>query len=160
MANLTLNTVNSVTTVSFTTTLPGHPDAPLYPPPLPAGPPQHPRPQPWSQRHRGPAKAALAGALSLSSTSPSTVAPVAPSTPETLRNSEKSDLDTLNISNLSETRMGEEEPSTPDHMDHIDMPATRYMVKLNDDDIDNSITEATRILRKWVGQVSLFLLHL
>ena len=53
-ATLTLNTVNSVTTVAFTTTLPGHPEAPLHPAPLPAGPPQQPLPGP--RRHRGPAQ--------------------------------------------------------------------------------------------------------
>ena len=70
---------------------------------------------------------------------------MAPSTPEALRNSEKSDLDTLNISNISDTRMEEESPSTPDHMEHMDMPATKYMFKWNEDDKDASIEEATRI---------------
>jgi len=158
-ATLTLSTVNGVTTVSFTTTLPGHPESPLQPPP--AGPPKHPRPRP--RRHRGPAQrerdrlraarhqAALARALPPSPTPPLAAAPVAPSTPEALRNTERSDLDTLNISNISETRLEEEAPSTPDHKDHEDMPATRYIFKWNEDNIDESIEEATRIHNEMGG---------
>ena len=113
-ATLTLDTESGVTTVSFTTTLPGHPEAPLHPPPLPAGPPQQPRPQPRPRRHRGQAQrerdrlraarhqTALAAALPPSTTPPLAAAPVAPSTSEALRNPEKSELDNLNISNLSE----------------------------------------------------------
>ena len=114
-ATLTLDTESGVTTVSFTTTLPGHPEAPLYPPPLPAGPPQQPRPQP--RRHRGQAQrerdrqraarhqAAQAGALPSSTTPPSAAASVAPSTPE-------AELDNLSISNLSE-------PMTDQHEQEI-----------------------------------------
>ena len=115
-ATLTLNTVNGATTVSFTTTLPGHPESPLHPPPLPAGPSQ-PRPQ----RHRGPAQrerdrlraarhqAALAAVLPPSTTPPLAAAPVAPSTPQALRNPEKSELDNLNITSLSEPVMEQQE---------------------------------------------------
>ena len=160
-ANLTLNTVNGVTTVSFTTTLPGHPEAPLHPPPLPAGPPQQPRPRP--RRHRGQAQkerdrqraarhqAALAAAPPPSLTPTLAAAPVAPFSPEALRNTEKPDLDILNMSNTSETRMEEEAPSTPDHIDHEELPATRHIFKWNEDDIDGSITEATRIHNEMGG---------
>ena len=58
-ANLTLDRVNGVTTVSFTTTLPGHPESPLHPPPLPAGAPapfKPPIPPPPRPRHRGSAE--------------------------------------------------------------------------------------------------------
>ena len=83
-ANLTLDTVNGVTTVSFTTTLPGHPESPLHPPPLPADAPAAPTPPPSPPRrprHRGPAQrernneraarhqAALAGTASAASNS-------------------------------------------------------------------------------------------
>ena len=58
-ANLTLDTVNGVTTVSFITTLPGHPESSLHPPPPPDGAPA-PAPPPPSPpcrpRHRGPAQ--------------------------------------------------------------------------------------------------------
>ena len=118
-ATLTLDTESGVTTVSFTTTLPGHPEAPLHPPTLPAGPPQHPQPRP--RRHRGQAQrerdrlraarhqAALAGALPPSTTPPLAAAPVAPSTLEALRNPERSELDNLNISNFSEPMMEQQE---------------------------------------------------
>ena len=64
--------------------------------------------------------------------------PVAPSTPEALGNPKRSDLDTLDISNTSETRREEGSPSTPDHVEHRDMPATGYIFKWNEDDIDGS----------------------
>ena len=54
-ANLTLDTMKGVTTVSFTTTLPGHPESPLHPPPPPAGAPAPsppPFPPPRRPRHR------------------------------------------------------------------------------------------------------------
>ena len=76
---------------------------------------------------------------------------MAPSTPEALRNSVKPDLDTLNMSDISETRMEEETPSTPDPIDDMDMPATKYRFKWNDDDIDASIAEATRIHNEMGG---------
>ena len=131
------------------------PEAPLHPTPLPAGPPQHPRPGP--RRHRGQAQkerdrlraarqqAALAAAPPPSLTPTLAAAPVAPSSPEALRNTEKPNLDILNMSNTSETRMEEEAPSTPDHIDHEELPAIRHIFKWNEDDIDGSITEATRI---------------
>ena len=55
-ANLTLDTVNGVTTVSFATTLPGHPEFPLHPAsapaPSPAGAPApSPAPFPPPCRH-------------------------------------------------------------------------------------------------------------
>ena len=157
-ATLTLNTLNGVTTVSFTTTLPGHPEAPLHPAPHSAGPPQHRPPQP--RRHRGPAQkkrdrlraarhqAALAGALP-----PPTLAaaPVAPSTPEALRNAERSDLDNLNVSCTSETRMEEEAPSISDSLDLEDIPATRNIFQWNEEDIDWSIEEATRVHNEMGG---------
>ena len=50
-ANLSLNTLDGITTVSFTTSLLGHPEAPLHPPASSADPQQHPR-----RRHHGPAQ--------------------------------------------------------------------------------------------------------
>ena len=100
-ATLTLNTINGVTTVSFTTTLPGHPEAPLHPPPRPpAGRTQHPRPRP---HHRGPAQrerdrlraarhqAAIAGAQPHPSFTPPPLAavPVAPSNPDDEKTTKK-----------------------------------------------------------------------
>ena len=58
-ANLTLDTVNSVTTNSFTTTLPGHLESPLHSPPPRAGAPapsSPPFPPLRRPRHRGTAE--------------------------------------------------------------------------------------------------------
>lgn len=150
-ATLTLDTVNSVTTFSFSNSLHGHPEAPLHPPPPPAAPPRNRR-----RRHRGPAQrerdrlraarhqAAKAGAPPPSS--PTAAAPAAPSTPEGLRNSERSNLDTLTTSPMEEKREEEEVSSSPDHSDHKpNIPATRYIFQWNEEDLDWSVNEARRV---------------
>ena len=157
-ATLTLDTVNGVTTVSFSTTLPGQPESPLQPPPLPATPPRHPQPlpRPRPRRHRGLAQrkrdclraalhqAALAGCSSPSSTPSVAAAPVAPP-PQRLSGTQRSPTWTPS------TRMEEEVPSTPDHVVQEEMPATRHRFKWNDEDIDASIEEATRIHNEMGG---------
>ena len=55
---------------------------------------------------------------------------------------------TLDKSNISETRREEEAPFAPIH---IGEPATRYTCKWNDDDIDGSIAEATKIHNEMGG---------
>ena len=42
-------------------------------------------------------------------------------------------------------------PSAPDHIDHMDKPATGYMFKWNEEDIDGSIAEATVVHNEMGG---------
>ena len=136
-ATLSLNTQDGVTTITFSNTLSGHPEDPLYPPPAR---------QRRRHRHRGPARrerdrqrAARAGAPP-ASPQPA-AAPAAPSTPEALRNTERSTLDTLTISPINEKREEEEDPSSP-NLKPGDPPWWK------EDDIEWSVNETNRIMNE------------
>ena len=126
-ATLSLNTQDGVTTITFSNTLSGHPEDPLYPPPAR---------QRRRHRHRGPARRERdrqraarhqaardqAGAPLASQAAP----PAAPSTPEVLRNTEGSSLDNLTISPTIEQReeLDEEDPSSPGLAEVVSPPAS------------------------------------
>ena len=147
-ATLSLDTVDGVTTITFSNSLSGHPESPLHPPPAPAG----PAPRRRHRRHRGPARrerdrqraarhqAAQARAPPAHPPASLAAAPAAPSTPEGLRNPERSDLDTLTVSPTKEER--EEAPSTPSTPD---MPDTKYVFEWDEEDLDWSVNEARRV---------------